>query len=84
MWKLASGFHACRVPAQNEKSRLGTALFICEKKKIYALSTAPERKQEVHTYIFLFAPFSFTRTDFTLAFQIALVLLWEWLTLLPK
>jgi hypothetical protein len=50
----------------------------------YALSTKPERKQEVHTYIFLAPPFTLTLTDLTFAFQIALDLLWEWLTLLPK
>lgn len=50
----------------------------------YALSTKPERRQEVHTYIFLAAPLTLTLTDFTFAFQIALDLLWEWLTLLPK
>ena len=50
----------------------------------YALSTKPERKQEVHTYIFLAPPLTLTLTDLTFAFQIALDLLWEWLTLLPK
>ena len=50
----------------------------------YALSTKPERKQEVHTYIFLAPPLTLTLTDLTFAFQIALDLLWEWLTLFPK
>ena len=50
----------------------------------YALSTKPERRQEVHTYIFFAPPLTLTLTDFTLAFQIELDLLWEWLTLLPK
>ena len=50
----------------------------------YALSTNPERKQDVHTYIFLTPPFTLTRTDLMFALQIALDLLWEWLTLLPK
>ncbi len=50
----------------------------------YALSTKPERRQEVHTYIFFVPPFTFTLTDLTFAFQIALDLLWEWLTLFPK
>ena len=50
----------------------------------YALSTFPERKQEVHTYIFLAPPFTLTFTDFTFEFQILFDLLWEWLTLFPK
>ena len=50
----------------------------------YALSTNPERKQDVHTYIFFTPPFTLTLTDLMFALQIALDLLWEWLTLLPK
>ena len=44
----------------------------------YALSTFPDLKQEVHTYIF-FAPPAvvFTLTDLTLDFHILLDLLWE-------
>ena len=37
----------------------------------YALSTFPDLKQEVHTYILSVAPLSvFTRTDFTFDFHI--------------
>ena len=51
----------------------------------YALSTLPDLKQEVHTYIFFAPPFAvLTLTDFTLDFHILLDLLWEWLTLFPK
>ena len=44
----------------------------------YALSTFPDLKQEVHTYIF-FAPPAvvFTLTDLTLDFHILLDPLWE-------
>ena len=50
----------------------------------YALSTFPERKQEVQTYNFLEAPFTLQVTCLMLDFHILLLLLWEWLTLLPK
>ena len=50
----------------------------------YALSTLPERRHEVQTYIFFVPPFTFTLTDFKFDFQILLLLLWEWLTALPK
>mgnify|MGYP006956715382 FL=1 len=50
----------------------------------YARSTKPERRHEVHTYIFLDPPSVLTLTDLTLAFHILLDLLCEWLTLLPK
>ena len=50
----------------------------------YARSTKPERRHEVHTYIFLDPPSVLTLTDLTLAFHILLDLLWEWLTALPK
>ncbi len=51
----------------------------------YALSTFPDLRQEVHTYIFFAVPLAvFTLTDFTLDFHILLDLLWEWLTLFPK
>ena len=50
----------------------------------YALSTFPERRQEVQTYIFFVPPFTLTLTDFKLDFHILLLLLWEWLTALPK
>lgn len=44
----------------------------------YALSTLPDLKQEVHTYIFFAPPFAvLTLTDFTLDFHILLDLLWE-------
>ena len=50
----------------------------------YALSTSPDLRQAVHTYI-LCGPWAvITLTDFTLDFHILLDLLWEWLTLLPK
>ena len=41
----------------------------------YALSTFPDLKQEVHTYIFFVAPLTLTLTDLTLEFQILLDLL---------
>ncbi len=41
----------------------------------YALSTKPERKQEVHTYILWVPPLTLTLTDFTFAFHILLALL---------
>ena len=50
----------------------------------YALSTKPDLKQEVHTYILWVPPFTLTLTDFTFAFHILLDRLWEWLTLFPK
>lgn len=50
----------------------------------YARSTAPERKHPVHTGIFFVPPFTFTLTDLILGFHILLLLLCEWLTLLPK
>lgn len=44
----------------------------------YALSTFPDLKQEVHTYIFFAPPVVvFTLTDLTLDFHILLDLLWE-------
>ena len=45
-----------------------------------ARSTFPERRQEVHTYIFFVPPSTLTLTDFTFAFHILLDLLCEWLT----
>ena len=50
----------------------------------YARSTKPERRHEVHTYIFLDPPSVLTLTDLTLDFHILLDLIWEWLTALPK
>ena len=50
----------------------------------YALSTAPDFKQEVHTYVFFAPPFTLILTDLILDFHILLDLLCEWLTLLPK
>ena len=41
----------------------------------YARSTFPLLRQEVHTYILLAAPFTFTFTCLTFAFQILLDLL---------
>ena len=44
----------------------------------YALSTHPDLKQEVHTYIFFAPPLAvLTFTDFTLEFDILLDLLCE-------
>ena len=44
----------------------------------YALSTFPDLRQEVHTYIFCAPPLAvLTLTDFTLDFHILLDLLWE-------
>lgn len=46
--------------------------------EFYALSTFPDLRQEVHTYIFLAPPVAvLTFTDFTLDFHILLDLLWE-------
>ena len=50
----------------------------------YALSTHPDLKQEVHTYVFLATPFTLILTDLTLDFHILFVLLCEWDTLIPK
>ena len=51
----------------------------------YALSTLPDLKQEVHTYVFLAPPSAvLILTDFTLDFHILLDLLCEGLTLFPK
>lgn len=68
------------------KKRSATPLFlrIFYSRIDYARSTAPERRHLVHTCILLAAPFTLHFTLFTLEFQIALDLLWEWLTLLPK
>lgn len=53
--------------------------------KYYALSTKPDLKQAVHTYILRLAPLaSLTLTDLTFDFHILLDLLWEWLTPFPK
>ena len=41
----------------------------------YALSTNPDRRQEVHTCIVFAAPFTLTLTDFTLDFHILLDIL---------
>ena len=71
------------VPAH--KKRSSTLLFYhCLYNIHYALSTAPERRHLVHTCILLAAPFTLHFTLLTFEFQIALDLLWEWLTLLPK
>ena len=46
--------------------------------EIYALSTFPDLRQEVHTYIFFAPPVAvLTFTDFTFDFHILLDLLWE-------
>lgn len=51
----------------------------------YALSTLPDLRHAVQTYIFFAAPSpTFTFTCLMLDFQIRLLLLWEWLTLFPK
>ena len=52
--------------------------------KSYALSTLPDFRQDVHTYIFLAPAPTFTFTDLTLDFHILLERLCEWLTLFPK
>ena len=49
----------------------------------YARSTLPERRQRVHTFIFLGVPLTMTLTRCTLGAQIRLVFLLEWLTRLP-
>ena len=49
--------------------------------KAYALSTLPDLKQRVQTCILLEAPFTLHLTRLTFAFHIALVFLFEWLTL---
>ena len=53
-------------------------------KLYYALSTAPERKQEVQTYNLLGVPLTLHLTDLTLDFHILFERLCEWLTLFPK
>ena len=50
----------------------------------YARSTAPERKHPVHTGIFFVPPLTLTLTDLMFGFHILLLLLCEWLTLIPK
>ena len=50
----------------------------------YALSTFPDLKQEVHTYIFFAPPSVLTLTDFTFDFHILFERLCEWLTAFPK
>ena len=45
--------------------------------KDYALSTLPDLRQEVQTYIFLAAPFTFTLTDLIFDFHILFDLLCE-------
>jgi len=52
--------------------------------KAYALSTLPDLKQRVQTCILLEAPFTLHLTRLTFAFHIALVFLFEWLTLWPN
>ena len=47
----------------------------CFEPNSYALSTLPERRQEVQTYIFFAAPLTFTFTDLMLDFHILLDLL---------
>ena len=49
-----------------------------------ALSTFPERRQEVHTYILFVWPFCLTLTDLMFGFQTLFDLLCEWLTAFPK
>ena len=78
-WRHSAWLIVCR-----DKKPVEDFLIIVFHRFFYALSTRPERRQEVHTYIFFAPPLTLTLTDFTLAFQIALDLLWEWLTLLPK
>lgn len=58
--------------------------FIIIKLINYALVTAPDLKQEVHTYIFLGPAVVITLTDLTLDFHILFDFLLEWLTLSPK
>ena len=59
-------------------------IFILSYAEDYALSTRPDFRHDVQTYIFLEPPSVFTLTDFTFDFHIFGVFLWEWLTLLPK
>ena len=49
----------------------------CGNNRNYARSTLPDLKQDVQTYIFLEAPFTFTFTDLMLDFHILLDLLCE-------
>ncbi len=50
----------------------------------YALVTLLERKQRVHTLSFFEAPFTTALTFLIFGFQVLLLLLWEWLTFIPK
>src|ERR1700733_16101059 len=50
----------------------------------YALTTLPLRRQEVHTRMRLFPPFTLAWTGRRLTFQRRLVTLWAWLMLLPN
>ena len=75
LWGNAVSYEK-KFPAYQAGNRFGT--------HFYALSTRPDFRQEVHTYIFLVPPFTFTLTDFTLELHILLDFLLEWLTLFPK
>ena len=70
---LLCGYHLfCRYKIPHAPAR---GIF---KFEYYALSTFPDLRQEVHTYIFLAPPVAvLTFTDLTLDFHILLDLLWE-------
>jgi len=59
--------------AKKDESGLDSSLF--SRYKHYALSTLPDLKQEVQTYIFLLAAPTFTLTDLMFAFHILFDLL---------
>lgn len=84
MWKNTEPCEIRRFTENLKRKRGHVKRHVLSISSNYALSTKPERKQEVHTYIFLAPPLTLTLTDLTFAFQIALDLLWEWLTLFPK
>ena len=78
---LCSGTAAWRGAAKykrGDKIRvILSPLLYAEPHRNYALSTKPDLKQEVHTYIFFGVPLSFTFTFLMLDFHILLLLLCE-------
>ena len=65
-----SGVGICVILLLNRKQKTRTidpGSCVC---RTYALSTLPDFKQDVHTYILFAPPSVLTRTDFTLDFHI--------------
>ncbi len=79
--KMAGREKLCEKVVRKAKKK---GILRCRIPLFYARSTLPDFRQDVHTYIFFAAPFTFTLTDLIFDFHILLDLLWEWLTLFPK